>query len=173
LGALAALGLLGVSLIAGWSLRSPGVPRMMALMTVAHPEFAGEPARLVAAGRADRPVTTTYRGRKLVSSYTRRMVVTAYCPCKICCGSHACGITASGQSVYSNGMKMVAADRALMAFGTLVSVPGYHGAVPVPVLDRGGTIKGDRLDVLLPTHAQALAWGKRTVEVTVWRYGDP
>jgi 3D (Asp-Asp-Asp) domain-containing protein len=68
---------------------------------------------------------------------------------------------------------MVAADRALMPFGTLVSVPGYHGGMPVPVLDRGGAIKGERLDVLLPTHAQALAWGKRTVEVTVWRYAQP
>jgi 3D (Asp-Asp-Asp) domain-containing protein len=101
------------------------------------------------------------------------MVVTAYCPCKLCCGAHAAGITASGQSVYSNGMKMVAADRALLPFGTLVSVPGYHAGVPVPVLDRGGAIKGDRLDILLPTHEQALAWGRRTLEVTIWRDAQP
>jgi 3D (Asp-Asp-Asp) domain-containing protein len=119
------------------------------------------------------PAVGTFQGRAIVADHTRQMVVTAYCPCKLCCGPKACGITASGMSVYTNGMKLVAADAALMPFGTLVSLPGYARGRPVPVLDRGGAIKGNRLDILLPTHAQALAWGRRTVTVTVWRYAEP
>src|SRR4051812_7882571 len=36
-------------------------------------------------------------------TYTRRMEVTAYCPCSICCGDAAQGITASGKLVSHNG----------------------------------------------------------------------
>ncbi len=42
----------------------------------------------------------------------------------------------------------------------------------VPVLDRGGVIKGHRLDVLFPTHEAAMQWGVRRLEVTVWEYAD-
>ncbi len=99
---------------------------------------------------------------------TMRMLVTAYCPCRKCCGKHADGKTASGYSVWVNGGKMVAADTRVLPFGTLVSVPGYHGGEIVPVLDRGGKIKGRRLDLLFPTHAQAKRFGKRWVDVRVY-----
>jgi 3D (Asp-Asp-Asp) domain-containing protein len=91
----------------------------------------------------------------------RRMFrVTAYCPCKICCGAHSDGVTASGRPVEYNGGRFVAADKAI-AFGTMLSIPGYAGGRPVPVADRGGKIKGARLDVYFPTHAQAREFGDR------------
>ena len=68
----------------------------------------------------------------------------------------------------TNGMKLVAADTRLLPFGTLVSIPGYRGGRPVPVLDRGAAIKGNRLDVLMPTHEAALRWGRKTLPVTVY-----
>jgi 3D (Asp-Asp-Asp) domain-containing protein len=96
------------------------------------------------------------------------MIVTAYCPCPLCCGAHARGLTASGQSVYSHGMKLAAADTRLLPFGTWVCVPGYNGGKAVPILDRGALIKGDRLDVLMPTHEQAVRWGRQELDVTIW-----
>ena len=42
----------------------------------------------------------------------------------------------------------------------------------MPVLDRGGRIKGPRLDVLYPTHRSARRWGVRELTVTVWEYAD-
>lgn len=96
-----------------------------------------------------------------------QMEVTAYCPCRRCCGPKACGITASGNPVSVNGSQFVAADRSL-AFGTMIRIPGYAGGHAVPVLDRGGAIKGRRLDVYFPTHAEALRWGRQHVVVYIW-----
>lgn len=97
-----------------------------------------------------------------------RMLVTAYCPCAKCCGKYADGITASGLSVRTDGGRFVAADTGLLPFHTHLSVPGYHDGRPVRVLDRGGKIKGHRLDLFFPTHAQALQWGRQWVDVTVY-----
>jgi 3D (Asp-Asp-Asp) domain-containing protein len=100
------------------------------------------------------------------------MLVTAYSPDARSCGASADNITASGYSVWTNGMKMAAADTTLLPFGTMISVPGYDGGNVVQVLDRGGAIKGHRLDMLYPTHEQARVWGAQQLEVTVWEYAD-
>lgn len=100
------------------------------------------------------------------------MKVTAYSPDEKSCGNQADGITASGYSVWTNGMKLVAADTDSLPFGTLLSIPGYDNANIVPVLDRGSAIKGNRLDVLFPTHEEALEWGVQEHEVIVWEYVD-
>lgn len=116
----------------------------------------------------DRPM---FDGRPIRPVKTVKMVVTAYSPDYRSCPGTDDGITASGLSVDTNAGFMVAADRKYR-FGTLVSVPGYANGQPVPVLDRGGAIKGNRLDVLYPTHAQARSWGKKRLTVTVWEYAD-
>jgi len=80
--------------------------------------------------------------------------VSAYCPCPICCGQYADGITASGH-VIQPGDKFVAAPKSI-PFGTVLDVPGY-GVVPVE--DVGGAIKDRRLDVYFSTHQEALNYG--------------
>ena len=94
------------------------------------------------------------------------MEVTAYCPCVKCCGRGAHGVTASGARITQNGGQFVAADTSVLPFGTKLVIPGY-GSGPVEVLDRGGAIKGNRLDVFFPTHEQAKAFGRRWVEILV------
>lgn len=113
-----------------------------------------------------------FNGRPIRPLKSIRMRVTAYSPDHRSCGVHADGITASGYSVETNAGRLVAADARLFAFGALVSVPGYAGDAVVPVLDRGGAIKGHRLDVLYPTHELARRWGVRMLHVTVWTYAD-
>ena len=95
------------------------------------------------------------------------MAVTAYCPCERCCGRWADGVTASGHRIRP-GDAFVAADPSL-PFGTYVRVPGYNGGEPVKVLDRGGAIRGRRIDVFFHTHAEALRWGRRSLDVEVLR----
>jgi 3D (Asp-Asp-Asp) domain-containing protein len=111
-----------------------------------------------------------FDGRPIHLVGSVRMLVTAYSPDRKSCGIHAHGITASGYSVWTNAMKLVAADALLLPFGALISVPQYNDSRPVPVLDRGGAIKGRHVDVLLPTDREARAWGKRYMTVTVWDY---
>ena len=100
----------------------------------------------------------------LLPDWPRTMVVTAYCPCTACCGPSARGITASGRPVSANGGRFVAADRDL-PFGTTLIIPGYNNGRPVEVLDRGGAIRGNRLDVFFPTHREARQWGVRRLRV--------
>ena len=97
---------------------------------------------------------------------TIRMEVTAYCPCTKCCGENAQGVTASGHDVSYNNSRFVAADTDHLPFGTRLVIPGYAGGA-VEVIDRGGAIKGNKLDVFYPTHEEALEWGRQWVDVTV------
>jgi len=46
--------------------------------------------------------------------------------------------------------------------GGNLGTPGYG---KVPVWDRGGAIKGNRLDVFFDTHVEAINWGIKYLEV--------
>lgn len=118
------------------------------------------------------PDTRWFDGRPMRPGRTITMTVTGYSPGEESCGASADGITSSLHSVWTNGMKMVAADTRILPLGTVVSVPGYHGAQLVPVLDRGGKIKGNRLDLLYPTADMARHWGVKKVRISVWEYVD-
>ena len=96
-----------------------------------------------------------------------RMEVTAYCACTKCCGPNAQGITASGKLVSYNGGKFVAADTGVLPFGTKLVIPGYADDQAVEVIDRGGAIKGNKLDLYFDSHADALVWGRQHLDVTV------
>jgi len=95
------------------------------------------------------------------------MEVTAYCACKKCCGPRAQGLTASGRRIDFNGGRFVAADTRLLKFNTKLLVPGYAAGQPVQVIDRGGAIKGNKLDVFFNSHDQARKWGRQWLLVTV------
>jgi len=94
-----------------------------------------------------------------------QMRVTAYCPCSKCCGEYADGITASGYEIQP-GACFVAADRRF-AFGTKMIIPGYNNSLAVEVLDRGGAIQGNRLDVFFATHSEALEWGVQHLNIEI------
>jgi 3D (Asp-Asp-Asp) domain-containing protein len=113
------------------------------------------------------------------------METTAYCACKACCGwkrKYGCclappvyasgpskgerkqvGITADGRKAKKGTL---AADTSRYPFGTIMYVPGYGWG---EVHDRGSAIKGNRLDLFYSSHKKALEWGRRTVEVKVYR----
>ncbi|MEM9066657.1 MAG: 3D domain-containing protein [Planctomycetota bacterium] len=113
-----------------------------------------------------------FNGKMVRPAKTIMMKVTAYSPDHRSCGIHADGQTATLHSVFTNDMKLVAADTRVLPFGSMITVPGYDSDRIVPVLDRGGAIKGNRLDLLFPTHKAALQWGVKTIPITVWEYAD-
>lgn len=115
----------------------------------------------------------------------RRVVVevTAYCPCGECCNwtrswfglgppviasgpskgqPKAVGITASGTRARPG---TVAADPAVLPFGTILYVPGYGWG---RVEDTGGAIRGHAIDLFFYSHDDALRWGRRRMQIEVW-----
>lgn len=85
--------------------------------------------------------------------------VTAYCSCAKCCGKTS-GRTASGTQATAG--RTVAAP-ANFAFGTKLNIGGQIYTVE----DRGGAIKGNRIDIYVNSHAAALQWGVRYLPVSV------
>ena len=71
------------------------------------------------------------------------------------------GRTASGIPV---GPGVVAVDPAVIPLGTSLSIPGYGQGIAA---DTGGAIRGARIDLWFSSHADALAWGRRTVTISV------
>ena len=71
------------------------------------------------------------------------------------------GRTATGVSV---GYGIVAVDPGVIPLGTRMTIPGYGEGVAA---DTGGAIVGARIDLWFPTRAEALAWGTRTVSITL------
>ena len=57
-----------------------------------------------------------------------------------------------------------AADTSIFPFGTQLNVPGYGEGV---VEDTGARVKGYRIDVWFPTHAEAEAWGTKEMFVAL------
>jgi 3D (Asp-Asp-Asp) domain-containing protein len=71
------------------------------------------------------------------------------------------GRTASGLPV---GRGVVAVDPAVIPLGTRMLVPGYGAGVAA---DVGAAVKGLIIDLWFPTLAEAQAWGRRTVTITL------
>jgi len=71
------------------------------------------------------------------------------------------GRTATGLPV---GWGVVAVDPSVIPLGTHMSIPGYGEAVAA---DTGGAIIGSTIDLWFPSVAQANAWGRRTVTITL------
>ena len=89
--------------------------------------------------------------------------VTGYCPCKICCGEWANGLTYTGDKA---GYGCIAIDPSagILKMGQKVYVEGYGYGV---CNDIGGAIKGWEADVCFDTHEEALKWGVQLVKVYV------
>jgi len=91
------------------------------------------------------------------------MKVTAYNPTKNQCDDSPL-ITATGDSVFVGG---VAADPRWFPMGSKIIIPGYNEDKICIVNDTGSKIKGNRLDVLMFDHNEAIEWGIRWVKVRV------
>ena len=72
-------------------------------------------------------------------------------------------ITATGINLHQNPM-CIAVDPSVIPLGKMVEVPGYGIAIAG---DTGGAIKGNIIDVHLPTTAQAQAWGRKTIQINI------
>jgi 3D (Asp-Asp-Asp) domain-containing protein len=99
---------------------------------------------LVAAAPAAPPVA--------VGAHAMTVVATAY---------SGTGATATGLAA---GWGVVAVDPSVIPLGTRMSIPGYGDGVAA---DVGSGVSGATIDLWFPTDAQARAWGRRTVTISL------
>jgi 3D (Asp-Asp-Asp) domain-containing protein/peptidoglycan hydrolase CwlO-like protein len=71
------------------------------------------------------------------------------------------GTTATGIPV---GWGVVAVDPSVIPLGTRMTIPGYGEGTAA---DTGGAVVGAIIDLWFPTCSQAIAWGRRTVTITL------
>lgn len=108
--------------------------------------------------------TTSRGGVQTVSSvpgdFQGYFTLTYYCACTKCCGKTN-GITAWGTKATAG---RTIATSSQYAFGTKLVIDGHTYVVE----DRGGAIKGNKIDVYVDSHSEALKLGvKRNVPVYI------
>ena len=75
------------------------------------------------------------------------------------------GVTYTGIDLKANpDSKVIAVDPSVIPLGTEVYVEGYGNAIAA---DIGGAIKGNKIDVFIPSESEAEDWGIKTVEVKI------
>ncbi|PHA00088.1 hypothetical protein COE51_08095 [Bacillus pseudomycoides] len=80
------------------------------------------------------------------------------------------GITYSGVKVKRDIYSTIAADLRVFPIGTILFIPGYGYGV---VADKGGAIKGNRLDLYYETVQDVYSqWGKKKVNVYIVKMGN-
>jgi 3D (Asp-Asp-Asp) domain-containing protein len=80
------------------------------------------------------------------------------------------GVTYSGVKVTRDLYSTIAADLNVYPLGTILFIPGYGYGV---VADKGGAIKGNKLDLYYETVEDVYSkWGKKKVKVYVVKRGD-
>ncbi|WP_409304326.1 3D domain-containing protein [Peribacillus sp. SCS-155] len=77
------------------------------------------------------------------------------------------GITATGLNLKKNpSVKAISVDPRVIPLGSKVYVEGYGYAVAA---DKGSAIKGNKIDVFVPSKSKAIQWGVKTVKVKVYK----
>ena len=80
--------------------------------------------------------------------------ITAYFSCRRCCGRWADGVTATGKKAKWG---VVAADWRVIPKHSRIHITGFDTLFRVE--DKGGAIKGRRIDIWFPSHKRALRFG--------------
>ncbi len=86
-------------------------------------------------------------------------------------GGHTLTVSSTGYSLPGHtssgipvGWGVVAVDPTVIPLGTRLTIPGYGEGVAA---DTGSAVRGADIDLWFPTLAQARAWGRRTITITL------
>lgn len=109
------------------------------------------------------PAKTVQAPAKAPAAASKEITVEATAYTASCEGCS--GITKTGVNLKTNpDAKVIAVDPSVIPLGSKVHVEGYGYATAE---DIGGAIKGNRIDVFVPTQNGALEWGRKQVKVTI------
>lgn len=88
-----------------------------------------------------------------------------------CTGCSKVGLTASGinvkNTIYYKGYQVIASDNSVLPMGTLIEIETPYGTIKGIIADRGGMIKGHKLDVLVQSEAHASKLGRHNSKVRI------
>ncbi|VEF48093.1 cell wall protein [Bacillus freudenreichii] len=114
-----------------------------------------EPKQAVAPASKEAPAAANTEGKELTVTAT---AYTAYC-------NGCSGVTATGIDLRANpGQKVIAVDPSVIPLGSKVHVEGYGTAIAG---DTGGAIKGNKIDIFVPSKSEAVSFGVKTVKIKV------
>jgi len=142
----------------------------------AHAQRTSYLASLANQQRLNAGAISSYQQQALaVEAKARQLATVATTPVSdttgIAPGAHTLTVTATGYSINGRtatgaptGWGVVAVDPSVIPLGTRLSIPGYGSGVAA---DTGGAIQGATIDLWFPTVAQANAWGRRTVTISL------
>lgn len=88
-------------------------------------------------------------------------------------GCEGCsGITATGvdvrNTIYHNGMRVIAVDPSVIPLNTIVQVTYPNGtSFKAIAVDTGGAIKGNIIDILVETKSEAYQLGRQSVTIEI------
>ena len=90
--------------------------------------------------------------------------ITAYCPCEQCCGVWATKRYGAVKGAYGRVLVpgySIAVDPSVIPYGSIVKINDREYRAD----DCGGSIKGNRIDVYMDSHDDAVVFGVRYEEV--------
>lgn len=118
---------------------------------------AGSPTRN--AGNIDRQLETSWHNSVEASADFETFEATAYCDN---------GITFSGIRVRRG---IVAADPEILPIGSVIEIQAGDYTGVYTVMDTGGRVKGEIIDIFMPDYEEAVQFGRQNVKLRVLRYG--
>lgn len=87
------------------------------------------------------------------------------------CDTGCIGVTASGydvsNTIYYEGMRIVATDPSVIPMYSILEFEFNGDIIKAIALDTGGSIKGNRIDMLVSSRKEAYALGRNMKEVTI------
>jgi 3D (Asp-Asp-Asp) domain-containing protein/LysM repeat protein len=110
-------------------------------------------------------VAAKHEVKPSVVSNTRARVFTVTATAYTASCGGCSGITATGINIKANpNAKVISVDPSIIPLGSKVYVEGYGMAIAA---DTGGAIKGNRIDVFIPSKKEALNFGVKQLKVRI------
>ncbi|TDY01846.1 UNVERIFIED_CONTAM: 3D (Asp-Asp-Asp) domain-containing protein [Lysinibacillus xylanilyticus] len=86
--------------------------------------------------------------------------------CRGCSGITATGINVQ-ETIYFKNLRIVAVDPTIIPLGTIVEIQTRNERFKAIAADKGGAIKGYRLDILVESEKIAVQYGRHDVQVLI------
>jgi 3D (Asp-Asp-Asp) domain-containing protein len=121
------------------------------------------PAAVQPVQKASTKVTVSTPAKKTSTNVVKVLTVSASAytaNCRSCSGMTAIGINLKKHP----NTKVISVDPKVIKLGTKVYVEGYGYAIAA---DTGSAIKGNKIDIFIPSQREAIKWGRRTVKVKI------